>query len=135
MKKTPTTGQNIATLITGIIMMIVGIVYYNTWDNGYYIITDAYRAAKSRDPMIAIILIIIGIIISVIGARRLMKGTSSNGSQNRTHPHPACNANANANAYSYLDCPSCGKKLRIQAVKGRVSVTCPICKNTFIHNF
>lgn len=38
----------------------------------------------------------------------------------------------NRSQYKYFKCPSCGQKLRVPRGKGRVSINCPKCRNTFI---
>ncbi|MDX9917399.1 MAG: hypothetical protein RBT15_05210 [Gudongella sp.] len=34
--------------------------------------------------------------------------------------------------YKYFKCPSCGQQLRVPRGKGRVNITCPKCKTSFI---
>lgn len=34
--------------------------------------------------------------------------------------------------FKYFKCPGCGQKLRVPRGKGRVSINCPKCRNTFI---
>lgn len=38
----------------------------------------------------------------------------------------------NKSQYKYFKCPSCGQKLRVPKGKGRVSINCPKCRQTFI---
>lgn len=34
--------------------------------------------------------------------------------------------------YKYLKCKECGQKLRVPRKKGRIEITCPKCRHTFI---
>lgn len=38
----------------------------------------------------------------------------------------------NMRHYKYFKCPSCEQTLRVPRGKGRISITCPKCKNTII---
>jgi ABC-type transport system involved in cytochrome bd biosynthesis fused ATPase/permease subunit len=34
--------------------------------------------------------------------------------------------------YKYFKCPNCKRKLRVPRHKGKISITCPVCKSEFI---
>lgn len=43
-------------------------------------------------------------------------------------------ASPNVSGYALFSCPNCKKRLRVPAGKGRIQLTCPICKTKFIVN-
>lgn len=49
---------------------------------------------------------------------------------------PSCGKPASVQApeqkYNYFFCSQCGQKLRVPAGKGKIEISCPICRNRFI---
>lgn len=39
---------------------------------------------------------------------------------------------ADRKTYRFFKCPNCGKRLRVPKGRGRINITCPICRHCFI---